>query len=165
MGHSGEHPPSPVVLVVDDEEPLRRLVCNVLREHGFRVITADSAIRALEIAKRLRRPIHLVVSDVQMPGMSGFELADHITRLKPGLSVLLMSGAFASDHDGVTREWGSMARFLEKPFTSEALLSRVREVLRSSSAGVPGPLNGSTFPDAQRQFARDDPGASSSEAS
>ena len=142
MNMNGNYVPPPVILVVDDEEPLRRLVYSVLRANGFRVLAADSSARAIEIAKRVRRPIHALVSDVQLPGMSGFELADHIGRLKPGLPVLLMSGSFTADDSAVKRFTNSSVRFLEKPFTSEMLVSRVREALRSATETMSGTPSG-----------------------
>jgi CheY-like chemotaxis protein len=116
------------VLVVEDEEAVRRLVTSVLAGHGYRVLEADRPAAALAIAAEFAGPIHLLLSDVIMPGGSGPDLAASLISSRPGARVLLMSG-YTRDaivHEGVLHDG---VAFVEKPFTPETLLRRVREVL------------------------------------
>ena len=116
------------VLLVEDETSVRELLRNTLHGHGYRVMAAASGEQALEQASAHRGPIHLLVSDVVMPGIGGPELASRLAPLHPELRVLHISG-YADDailRHGV-RE-GTTA-FLQKPFTLEALARKMREVL------------------------------------
>ncbi|MBI3205583.1 MAG: response regulator [Myxococcales bacterium] len=106
------------VLVVDDSEPLRRLMVRALGRAGFAVVDAPSAELALELAHQ--RPPRLLVTDLSMPGMSGRELAAHLTEINSELQVLFISGQTA----------GENCAFLAKPFAPSDLVSRVRAMLR-----------------------------------
>jgi two-component system cell cycle sensor histidine kinase/response regulator CckA len=121
------------VLVVEDEDGVRELVRQVLTAHGHAVLTARHGRDALLMAERYERPIDLLVTDVVMPEMGGGELVDRLTARRPDLKVLYMSG-YTSDE--VVRRGidGAGLSFLHKPFTSEALMERVREVLRRQPA-------------------------------
>jgi two-component system, cell cycle sensor histidine kinase and response regulator CckA len=116
------------VLVVEDEDGVRELVRQILVERGYAVLTARHGRDALLLAERYERPIHLLVTDVVMPEMGGGELADRLTARRPDLKVLYISGY---TNDEVLRRGvdDSRTRFLHKPFTSEALMERVRETL------------------------------------
>ncbi|MEK6779261.1 MAG: response regulator, partial [Candidatus Deferrimicrobiota bacterium] len=128
------------VLVVEDEEVVRELVRQVLKESGYTVLAASDGEEAIEVATASKVPVHLVVMDVIMPKMGGREAARSLERLFPGVSILYMSGYTdeAIVHHGVLE---SGISFLEKPFTPDALLRKVREVLnlrtKGQSRGLP----------------------------
>jgi len=106
---------------------VRELAAEILREHGYTVLETGPE-RALAVVAQHRGDIHLVLTDVIMPGMSGRAVADDIERLRPGTKVLFMSG-YTDDtivHHGVL-EGG--ATLLAKPFRADDLLRTVREVL------------------------------------
>lgn len=127
---------SETVLVVDDDDQLRHLAAGILRRHGYDVIEARNADEALLAGERAERTIHLLLSDVVMPRMSGPELAKRLAQARPGMKVLCMSGYTG---DAVVRH-GALdpgVAFLQKPITPDALLKRVREVL-DAAAQAPG---------------------------
>jgi PAS domain S-box-containing protein len=124
----GELAGNETVLLVEDEASVRELLRETLERHGYRVLSAASGEQAIERASGHQGPIHLLVSDVVMPGIGGPELASRLEPLHPELRVLHISG-YADDailRHGV-RE-GTTA-FLQKPFTAEALVRKMREVL------------------------------------
>jgi CheY-like chemotaxis protein len=116
------------VLVVEDERMVRELVREILAQQGYNVLEAHRGTEALEVSERHEGPIHLLLTDVVMPGMDGPELARRLTAQRPEMKVLFMSGY--TDHiilhDGVLVP-GS--EFLQKPFTVRALGTKVRSVL------------------------------------
>ncbi|HUK62071.1 MAG TPA: ATP-binding protein, partial [Dongiaceae bacterium] len=116
------------VLLVEDEDPVRALAHEMLESQGYRVLAAASGPEALGLVERHAGAVDLVVTDVVMPGMDGGELVHHLTRARPGLRVLYISGY--SD-DALVRQGVSEAdcAFLQKPFTCEAFVAKVREVL------------------------------------
>jgi PAS domain S-box-containing protein len=119
---------SETVLLVEDEASLRSLAQEILREQGYKVLAAGSGAEALELARSHKAPIHLLVTDVVMPGMDGRELADRLAPIHGEARCLFMSG-YTDDavvRRGV-REEG--VPFLQKPFTIDALAQKVREVL------------------------------------
>jgi two-component system cell cycle sensor histidine kinase/response regulator CckA len=116
------------VLLVEDEEMVREMTREILQESGYRVIEAKHGHEALLVAEQYNGPIHLMLSDVVMPQMSGRELAEQLSPLRREMKVLYMSG-YTDDaivHHGVLDE--GMA-FIEKPFTPNALARKLREVL------------------------------------
>jgi CheY-like chemotaxis protein len=116
------------ILLVEDEPAVRELARTVLSEQGYAVIEAQNSEDAVRLAGRHRSEIHLLLTDVVMPGMSGRDLAKHLTALHPCLRVLYMSGY---THN-VIAENGTLEEglsFLQKPFTPRALTQRVRETL------------------------------------
>jgi len=116
------------ILLVEDEPAVRELARAVLSEQGYTVIEAQNSEEAVRLAGRHRSEIHLLLTDVVMPGMSGRDLAKHLTALHPYLRVLYMSGY---THN-VIAENGTLEEglsFLQKPFTPQALTQRVRETL------------------------------------
>jgi PAS domain S-box-containing protein len=118
-----------IVLVVEDEIGVRMLVCETLKSKGYKVLEADGALQALEMAKQHTKPIHLLLTDVVMPEVGGKELANRLSTLHPETKVLYMSGY---TDDAIVRHGiltGSMA-FLQKPFTPNALVQKIREVLK-----------------------------------
>jgi hypothetical protein len=122
------------VLVVEDQAEVREYVTAVLKSYGYHVITAEHAGDALQLGKSERRRIHLLLTDVVMPDLSGRELATELRKLQPGIKVLFMSG-YSDDaivHHGVLDECGD---FIQKPFSPDALAGKLRAVL-----GQPKPL-------------------------
>jgi CheY-like chemotaxis protein len=121
---------SEVILVVEDEHAVRALIRDVLQSLGYMVLEAANGNEALDLVERHKEPISMMLTDVVMPGMSGRELADRLILLRPKTRVLYMSG-YTDDavfHHGVVP---SGVPFLQKPFTSDALARKVREVLDS----------------------------------
>ena len=119
---------SETVLVVEDEEAVRRLIEQALRKYGYRVIEATNGAEALRVCENHDPPIRLMVTDVVMPGMSGRELAARVREQLPDLRVLYMSGY---TDDTVIRHGllDASMFFLQKPFTPSALARKVRETL------------------------------------
>jgi PAS domain S-box-containing protein len=116
------------VLLVEDEDHLRGLAVRILNAHGYTVLTAIDGADAVRQANEYANPIHLVVSDVVMPRMGGRLLSELLVSARPKVKVLFMSGY--TDDDVMRR--GILDRrtaFLEKPFTPEQLVSKVRQVL------------------------------------
>ena len=126
------------ILVVEDEPGVRNLVVNILRSRDYEVLAARDGQQALEICQAYPEPIHLTLSDVVMPAMSGPELAKNLKALRPEMPVLFMSGYAQSS---VLAESTVAAAFLRKPFTAEALLRSVHQILDSSSSPETGHAN------------------------
>ena len=118
------------ILLVEDESNLRRLARQYLQNQGYTVLEAADGAAAIQICNAHSGPIHLLLTDVIMPGMNGRELAHSISSLRPDVKVLYMSGYTenAIGHNG-TLEAG--VTLLQKPFTLPALKAKVREVLDS----------------------------------
>ena len=119
---------SETVLLVENADSLRNLAKELLKASGYAVLDADSGREALRIASSFSGPIHLLLTDVIMPGMGGKQLAQQFTSLRPATRVLYMSGY---SNDGIVQSGilESGALLLEKPFTREILLRKVRQVL------------------------------------
>jgi CheY-like chemotaxis protein len=119
---------SETVLVVEDEEVVRRLALLVLKKQGYKVLEAAQSGDALLICEQNKEPIHLILTDVVMPRMSGPEFIDRLQQVRQDFKVLYMSGYTdeAVVHHGVReREMD----FIQKPFSLEALSRKVRDVL------------------------------------
>jgi len=116
------------LLFVEDEEMVRLLGTRVLSSHGYLVLEAEDGDQALEVCKRHEGPIDLVVTDVVMPGMNGRELAQRLATIIPDAEVLFISGytGGALIEHGVLQE---DTNFLQKPFSPQRLVQKVREVL------------------------------------
>jgi signal transduction histidine kinase/DNA-binding response OmpR family regulator len=119
---------SETVLLAEDEEFVRNFVRDVLQKYGYTVLEAQHGSEALRIGLQHSGPIHLLLTDVVMPRMSGQQLAKQMATLHPKVKVLYMSGYTESAivHHGVL---DSHAAFVQKPFTGEALARRVRDIL------------------------------------
>jgi DNA-binding NtrC family response regulator len=116
------------VLVVEDEQALRELVCEFLRSLGYNVLTADCGQNALSVASLHVLPIDVLVTDVVMPKMSGRQLSQTLVGLRPGLKTIYMSGY---TDDAVVRHGirEAAVAFLQKPFSLDMLARKVREVI------------------------------------
>jgi two-component system, cell cycle sensor histidine kinase and response regulator CckA len=118
------------ILLVDDDESVRGLLCDALERSGYRVLEARFTSDALVIGRRHDGPIHVMIADVMMPGINGRELADMFAAARPQMKVLYISGYPLE----VVREKlrrPDMAAFLQKPVASDALLRKVRELLEA----------------------------------
>jgi PAS domain S-box-containing protein len=116
------------LLVVEDQGDVRRLALSILRANGYRLLEAENAEQALQLSGGYAGRIDLLITDVIMPGLNGRQLADRMTRERPGLKVLYTSG-YAAD---VIALQGSLApgmAYLPKPFGAAQLAAKVREVL------------------------------------
>lgn len=116
------------VLLVEDEDAVRQMTKRILQWHGYTVLEAPNGERGVEVSRAYAGTIHLLLSDLVMPNLSGWELAQALGVTRPGVRVLFMSG-YAEDilvHQGVV---SSAADFLQKPFTIDALGRKVREAL------------------------------------
>jgi CheY-like chemotaxis protein len=116
------------VLVVEDEGAVRQTLCDCLQRYGYRVLEACNGMEALTIAKEHSGPVHLLVADVVMPSISGWQVAEMICATRPETKVMFMSG-YAEK--AVTSRGVPQLRegFLQKPFTLRALALKVREIL------------------------------------
>lgn len=128
-----EPPGRATVLVVDDEEMVRRLAARMLVTLGYRVLEARSGQEAVRLLRRGAHRIDGVVTDVAMPGIGGRELGETIARCWPQIRVLYMSG-FAANRMVNDGALDPSVPFIQKPFTSEQLGRRVRELLAQPQA-------------------------------
>jgi CheY-like chemotaxis protein len=119
------------VLVVEDEESIRRLATEILGRYGYAVFTAGDGEEALRIATSHEGEIDLLLTDVIMPGMGGPELFERIRQLRPGIKVLYVSG-YTNDaivHQGVLDPG---IAFLQKPYSPTSLVRKVKDVLEEN---------------------------------
>jgi PAS domain S-box-containing protein len=124
---------SETILLVEDEEMVRDLAYKVLAEMGYKVLAASNGEEALQICEQHKEPIHLMLTDVVMPKMSGRELAEGSVRWYPELKVIYMSGYTDSSviRNGMLEPG---VNFVQKPFTPLSLTKKVREVLDASES-------------------------------
>jgi PAS domain S-box-containing protein len=125
------------ILLVEDEEQVRLVACEILRRNGYRVIETSNGGEALLASKDFKAEIHLLLTDVVMPRMGGQKLAEHLARERPDMKLLFASGY---NDDAVIQHGvleGGVA-FVQKPFTPEVLLSKVRQALDATPYSAPG---------------------------
>ena len=108
---------------MEDEDPVRRVVEAMLKRHGYQVLAAASSKEALVAAEQHRGVIHLLITDIMMPGMSGRKMAECLTARRPDIKVLYVSGYGDAQAQ-------SEAHFLQKPFSTEELATKIRELLK-----------------------------------
>jgi two-component system cell cycle sensor histidine kinase/response regulator CckA len=141
-GHLAGKSPSPLdkvatgsetILLAEDEDAVRTLTRLALQREGYTVLEARHGEEALVIAKHYTGAIHLLLTDLVMPKMSGRQLAEHLLTTRPSLKVLYVSGYM---DDAIIRHGLMMAStaFLQKPFSPDALAHKVREVLDSRAS-------------------------------
>ena len=125
---SGEISGSETVLIVEDNDALRKLAKNALRKYGYEILEAENGEKALNVSETHEGPIHLLLTDVVMPTMSGTDLSEKLQSIRPETRVIYMSGytADAIVRNGILRQ---DINFIEKPFSLESLGKKVRQVL------------------------------------
>jgi two-component system cell cycle sensor histidine kinase/response regulator CckA len=124
------------ILIVEDEEEVRKLAGKILERQGYRILETFNGDDALLACERCKSPIHLMLADIVMPGMSGSELAKLLKPLYPEIKILYMSGY---THNAIVRHGvlGKGINYIQKPFTMEGLARKVREVLDKDSDRQP----------------------------
>jgi len=115
----------PIILVADDEVMIRNLVTILLQRQNYIVLSASDGQEGLELSRKYPGTIDLVITDVQMPRLNGMDLCTHLLKERPGIKVIVMSGADMSE---IVSQNANLP-FLPKPFDGEALLERVRALL------------------------------------
>jgi CheY-like chemotaxis protein len=121
--------------LVEDDSSVRILLRDSLRKLGYRVIEAKHGIEACLLASQELANLHLLLTDMVMPGMGGRELAQHLITMKPDLRVLFMSG-FTDDVGILAGHEQGTSGFLQKPFTPEVLARTVRKILDAASSNT-----------------------------
>ena len=124
------------ILIVEDEEDVRKLAGKILEKQGYRILESFNGDDALVACERRKSPIHLMLADIIMPGMSGSELAKLLKPLYPEIKILYMSGYT----DNAVVRHGVLEKgvnYIQKPFTMEGLARKVREVLDKDSDKYP----------------------------
>ena len=111
------------ILLVEDEDPVRRVVETMLKRHGYRVLVSASSKDAIAAAERHPGTIHLLITDIMMPGMSGRKMAECLSALRPEMKVLYVSGY------GDAKAQNDL-HFLQKPFSTEELATKIHEILK-----------------------------------
>jgi DNA-binding response OmpR family regulator len=114
-----------VILVADDEVLIRNLVTLLMQREGYLVLTAADGYEGLELSRKYPGKIDMLITDVQMPRLNGTDLCAHLMEERPGIKVLMMSGA---DMTTIVSQNVNLP-FLPKPFDGQALKMRVRELL------------------------------------
>jgi two-component system, cell cycle sensor histidine kinase and response regulator CckA len=124
-------PSRETVLVVDDEEMVRRLAARMLLDEGYHVLESTGGAEAVRLLQRSSTRINGVLTDVAMPGLGGRQLGETILRCWPQIRVLYMSGFPARR---IVDEWAldPASPFIQKPFTAEQLRSKIRQLLAAS---------------------------------
>jgi two-component system, cell cycle sensor histidine kinase and response regulator CckA len=123
------------ILVVDDEPMVLGLVEAILREEGYEVVSATSVEQAIETATSLAGRIALAIVNSSISGVPGRNVVDAVERVQPGIKVLRFSG-HSEDHLRATGEMKVENSFLQKPFTTQALQKKVRDLLGPPSGSV-----------------------------
>ena len=116
------------ILLVDDEDSIRDFLAEILSEQGYKVIEASNGEEGLQVFKEYNEKVHLLISDITMPKMSGPELANEIRKLKPDIKALFISGNVENEYIN-EQTADSSTSFLQKPFTYDSIISKVREIL------------------------------------
>jgi CheY-like chemotaxis protein len=120
---------SETILLAEDREDVRSLTARILRGLGYSVLEADGAERAMEFVQNRDRAIDMLLTDIAMPGLSGFELADRIRTFRSAIKVLFMSGSPDPSHFSEKLASVTDSSYLQKPFAIQTLASAVRDLL------------------------------------
>lgn len=128
QGAGGSPSGGETVLVVEDQEQVRAMVCRMLRMRGYNTLEAAHGEEAQQVAGDYDGPIHLLLTDVIMTGMNGRELSLLLAKQRPGIKTLFMSG-YAADALGRQGAYSGEMRFIQKPFTANDLAHKAREAL------------------------------------
>src|SRR5215472_5212680 len=123
-----------VILLAEDEAVVRNLVRLMLKKEGYALLSANDGQEALEISEKFADPIHLLLTDVQMPRMNGLELAERVREQRPEIKVMMMSGETTT----TILEKNTPDAFLRKPFISPTLLQCVQRVLTTTAVQITG---------------------------
>ena len=116
------------ILVVEDQEDVRKFAVEVLKSRGYTVLASENAEAALELVMSHTQPIHLLLTDVILPGMNGKDLADRLKSIRPNMEVLFTSG-YTRDVIAQHCILEPGIAYLAKPFTPDGLAAKVRELL------------------------------------
>ena len=116
------------ILVVEDEEKVRRIVVRALENYGYRLLQAGNGLEGLQQVKEYKETIHLLLTDTVMPKMNGKELAETLKKTKPDMKVLFMSG-YPREVLSQQGRIDASINLIQKPFSNDALARRIREVL------------------------------------
>jgi two-component system cell cycle sensor histidine kinase/response regulator CckA len=132
------------ILVVEDEDIVRRVVCHTLQAAGYHILLAQNGDEASEICRTYEGTIHLLLSDVVMPGACGPDIACETLRVRPHCKIILMSGY--SDNPVVQKgSWKSDWTFLQKPVLPSVLVQAVRQRLDETNGELTPPSGGRVF--------------------
>jgi two-component system, cell cycle sensor histidine kinase and response regulator CckA len=134
-------PLRPTILVVEDAESIRRMVCAMLAQSGYYCLEAGDGVEALGVLKNNGDSVNLILTDMLMPNMSGAELAEQVSRNWPKVRIIFMSGY--TDDPVVRTIQSSATIFIPKPFTAALLTTKVREVLDHPWTGLSADGSGS----------------------
>ncbi len=132
-------PPSPsgtleTILVVDDNDLILDVIVAILKDEKFRILTADSGPAALKLAAETTEVIDLLLSDVDMPEMSGPDLGEALKKSRPDMHVMLMSGGDNGNLLVLNYGWA----YIQKPFVAVKLVQMIKHVLHSENRSQPG---------------------------
>jgi len=119
---------SETILIVEDDKEVRKLAVRILTRQGYSVLDGSYGDEAFDVCRQHKGPIHLLLTDVVMPGLDGRALSESLSKLHPEMKVLYMSG-YTEDtviHRGVMEKG---MNYIQKPFTVSGLINKVREVL------------------------------------
>jgi DNA-binding NtrC family response regulator len=122
------------ILVVDDHEIVLQTVMAVLEQANFQVLSANSGASAVKLAQETDKAIDLLLSDVDMPGMSGPDLGETLKKARPDMHVMLMSGGADGNLLVLNYGWA----FIQKPFVAAKLVQMIKDVLHSENRSQPG---------------------------
>lgn len=118
-----------LILVVDDEEAIRIVSRRTLESYGYRVILASDGMEAVRLFGSRAKEIAAVITDLSMPGMDGIEAIQSMTAFRPDIRVIAMSGYSVTERPGGAELPSQVRATIDKPYTPETLLSKLRQVL------------------------------------
>lgn len=139
MSDMGSLSGTETLLVVDDERPVLELIRDVMRLQGYTVLVAPEGDEALRAAEGHQGPIDLIILDAVMPGMTAADFLDRVRAARPGIKVLYISG-YTGDLVSQLLQVGH--NFLQKPFTVDGIIRKVREVLDADEVDDRGRVQG-----------------------